>query len=121
MTRTLYGLHNCDTCRTARRDLDADGIDYQFRDVRDDPVDPPTLRRWIDAIGAYTLINRRSTMWRHAQAHIAPNPDAAATVDALLEFPTVIKRPVFERDDEQVAVGYAPKDRDARRAWFAGD
>ena len=34
----LYGLKNCDTCRKAKKALEAAGADYAFKDVREDGV-----------------------------------------------------------------------------------
>ena len=37
----FYGLKSCDTCRKARKELDAAGIDYDYVDVRADGVAAP--------------------------------------------------------------------------------
>ena len=59
MTVSVYGLQNCDTCRKAKKWLVAEGIDFEFHDLRKSPIDAETLKGWLAAIGADRLINRR--------------------------------------------------------------
>ena len=61
---TLDGLENCDTCRTARKWLEAEGIGHRFVDLRQQPPAADMIAKWIDELGAEALINRRSTTWR---------------------------------------------------------
>lgn len=107
----IWGLNNCDSCRKARKWLDARGADYDFVDVRATPPDAATLATWLDAVGAERLVNRRSTTWRgldeRARGHIMASPEAELGCH-----PTLIKRPVLETDSG-VAVGF---DADAWRA-----
>lgn len=90
---TLYGLKTCDTCRAALRALREAGHDPAFVDVRQAPLSPAELDWFIDAFGD-ALINRRSTTWRglaEAERQMAP-----ATL--LAAHPTLMKRPVIDRD-----------------------
>lgn len=92
---TLYGLKNCDTCRKARKWLDANGLDYRFRDVRADGVTQAQIRAWVEQVGWEVLLNRRGTTWR--QLPDADKPiDSAAAIDLMAWHPTLIKRPVLE-------------------------
>ena len=89
----LYGLKNCDSCRKARRWLDANGVEHDFIDLRDDVPSLSTLKAWHEALGD-GLLNRRGTTWRalsdsdrmRAETHL-PN--------LLLQHPALIKRPVL--------------------------
>jgi arsenate reductase len=60
---TVYGLRNCDTCRTAIRALAEAGHDAVLVDVRETPLDDATRARFLDAFGD-ALVNTRSTTWR---------------------------------------------------------
>ncbi|MCO6441903.1 MAG: ArsC family reductase [Nitrococcus mobilis] len=101
---TLYGLKNCDTCRKARRWLDANGADYRFRDVRDEGVTEAKLRAWAEQVGWEVLLNRRGSTWRRlpdAEQAI----DSAAALALMARYPVLIKRPVLEAG-ERVLVGF---------------
>ncbi|WP_417248060.1 arsenate reductase family protein [Celeribacter sp.] len=105
MTR-VYGIKTCDTCRKAVKALGAD-----LRDVRAEPLSSEEITRFVGAFGA-ALVNTRSTTWRgldEAERSLDPSALIAA-------HPTVMKRPVIERDgqlylgwgkDVQAALGVA--------------
>ena len=60
----FYGLKTCDTCRKARKALDAAGVKYSYKDVRDDGVTKTQLTKWAKAAGWDKLLNKSSTTWR---------------------------------------------------------
>ena len=111
----IYGIKNCDTCRKALKWLDAEGIDHAWVDIRVDGLSHENVQRWLQAIGAEALVNRRSTTWRQLAPEQRPALDSNDWVDVLLENPTLIKRPVFDLGDE-VRVGFG----DDVRAWLTG-
>lgn len=85
----LYGLKNCDTCRKALKSLG----DAEFRDVRADGVPHAVLTAAHARFGA-SLLNTRSTTWRGlTEAERAKDP-----LDLLAAHPTLMKRPLIERD-----------------------
>ncbi len=87
----LYGLPHCDSCRAARKALDAAGIAHEFIDLRAAPPDADTLGHWLDALGEQALVNRRSTTWRGLDETARRQP----TLSLLAAEPTLIKRPVL--------------------------
>ena len=87
----LYGLTSCDTCRTARRQLEEAGRHVDFVDVRKSPLDAAARSQFFRAFGM-ALVNRRSTTWRDlSEAERAAPPDALLAL-----YPTLMKRPVIE-------------------------
>ena len=107
MALTFWGLKTCDTCKKAQKALAAAGVAFEAKDVRADGVPADELRRWIGAVGADALANRRSTTWRNLsdeEKAAAEAPDAL--LDLLAANPTIIKRPVVLRDEE-VFVGWS--------------
>jgi Spx/MgsR family transcriptional regulator len=108
----IYGLKNCDTCRKARKWLEAEGLDHRFHDVRADGLDAATLQGWIAATGWETLLNRRGTTWRQLPDDRKANVDEAAAVALMLEFPALIKRPVFQSGGT-VIVGFGQAEQSA--------
>lgn len=101
MALTLYGLKNCDTCKKAMKALDAAGQACEFIDIRADTDLAALLPSWLESVGSYMLVNRRSTTWRNlSEAERETAPDAL-----LMANPTLIKRPVIV-DGSDVHVGW---------------
>jgi len=92
MPLTLYGLKNCDTCKKAIKALEAAGQTVTFIDIRAEADLEICLPAWLDAVGAETLINKRSTTWRT----LSDTDREAQPLMLLAANPTLIKRPVIE-------------------------
>jgi arsenate reductase len=105
VTIKLYGLKNCDSCRSARGWLDGHGVDYLFMDIREHALDAATLARWCRAIDWSVLLNRRSTTWRSLSEPEKQVGDAAGACRLMLEHPTLLKRPVLDGAGE-LLVGF---------------
>lgn len=118
MTLKVHGIAACDTCRKARKWLDEQDLGHEWHDLRKEPVPNRGLAAWLEAAGPERLINRRSTTWRQLAEDRRPSLDADdladVLADVLADHPTLIKRPVFERDGE-VRVGF---DAEVRQ-WLA--
>jgi len=93
---TLYGIKNCDTVKKARLWLEQSGIEYQFHDFRDDGIDRDTVATWLDELGWETLVNRRSTTWKQLEPSVRETMDAEHALITILEYPTLIKRPLLD-------------------------
>ncbi len=98
---TLYGIKNCDTVKRARQWLDDHGIEYQFHDFRTDGVDRAALQGWIAELGWENLVNRRSTSWKALDPAARAAMDAESAMTAILEQPTLIKRPLLDTGHER--------------------
>lgn len=104
MTRTLYGLKNCDTCKKALKELEAKGKPAEFVDIRAEADLPSKLPRWIAAVGE-RLVNRSSTTWRGLSEEDKARANGVSLEGLLLGNPTLIKRPVIETNGD-VLVGW---------------
>lgn len=109
----VYGIKSCDSCRKARKWLADHAVAYQWIDLREQAPARATLVRWLDSEGRERLVNRRSATWRAFDAQQRPALDSPGLPELLLEHPTLIKRPVFERAGE-IRVGFD----DAARRWL---
>jgi arsenate reductase len=114
MSLRVHGIAACDTCRKARRWLTEQDIDFDWVDLRADGIDAARVRDWLKRVEPARLLNRRSTTWRQLPEDQRPAPDDPELAGFLATHPTLIKRPVFERDDG-VVVGFG----DDARAWLA--
>lgn len=110
----MFGLKSCDTCRTARKWLTSEGLDYVFRDVREDGLEAQRLERWEEAVGWQTLLNRRGTTWRQLPERDRADLDTPKALALMMAQPALIKRPVFETAG-RVLVGFDDGVRDALR------
>ena len=104
---TLYGLKNCDTCRKARKWLDAGARAHNFHDVRADGLDNAMLASWVAAVGWEALLNRRGTTWRDLSDDDKDGVDAARAAALMLAHPALVKRPVIDADGT-ITVGFGP-------------
>ena len=97
----ILGLKSCDTCRKARRALEAAGHTVTLRDVREAPLTQAERGQLLDRFGAAKLINRSSATWRALS-----DAERAADADALLAaHPALMKRPVID-DGAQWHLGW---------------
>lgn len=110
-TLTVYGLKTCDTCRKARKELDAAKIVYAFHDVRDDGVSKAELARWSKQVGWEALLNKSSTTWRALPEAERAGLTEAKALSLMTTHPALIKRPVIVRGQTEVHVGWSPAAR----------
>jgi len=96
---TIYGIPNCDSCRKARKWLDAQSVSHRFHDLRADGLDRPTLKRWLQRSDWRQLLNTRSSTWRTIADGEKKDLDAARAAALMLKNPTLVKRPVLETKD----------------------
>ncbi|RUM85058.1 MAG: arsenate reductase [Candidatus Thioglobus sp.] len=87
----MYGIKNCDTIKKAQKFLEAQGVEFEFIDFRQNPIDEQTLKGFVDALGWDKVINKRSTTYRNFTDAEKQNITLALT----LKNPTLIKRPVL--------------------------
>jgi arsenate reductase len=105
---TVYGITSCNSCREARKWLDAEDIAYNFHDLREDGLDIQTLERWNTCIGWEQLLNRSSLTWRKLPEVDRSDMTRNRAFAAMIEHPTLVKRPVLERG-KLVAVGFSAR------------
>ncbi|MCV6605830.1 MAG: ArsC family reductase, partial [Porticoccaceae bacterium] len=97
---TLYGIKNCDTVKKARRWLDENDISHHFHDFRVDGLETEQVARWAQQVGWEVLVNKRSTTWKQLDQARRDTMDGSSSISAMVEHPTLIKRPVLENNGE---------------------
>ena len=102
---TVYGIQTCDSCRKARKWLDAQGHAHTWVDVRKTPPDAETVAGWVAALGAKKLKNTSGGSYRALPGDKADWSDAR-WVDAFAADPMLLKRPVLVRDGTAVTTGF---------------
>jgi Spx/MgsR family transcriptional regulator len=111
----LYGIPNCDTVKKARSWLGERGLEYTFHDFRKEGVDKADLERWADRAGWEVLLNRRGTTFRKLDEGDRAGIDRAKAIALMLQYPSLIKRPVAERNGERLLVGFSHSEWES--AW----
>ncbi len=95
----LYGIPNCTTVKKARAWLDHHAHGVAFHDFKKQGVDAAWLREVAAQTGWQPLLNTRGTTWRKlSDAEKAAAADEAGAIALMVAQPSVIKRPVLERD-----------------------
>ena len=96
---TLYGIPNCSTVKKARAWLAGHAHEVAFHDFKKQGVDAAWLREVIRQTGWQALLNTRGTTWRKlTDAEKAAADQEAGAIALMISHPSVIKRPVLERD-----------------------
>ena len=107
----LYGIANCDSCRSAQKWLKTRNVPHPFPDLREEGLSAELLGSWLESSHAPYLVNRRSTTWR--QLSDAEKQRAQADpLPLLLEHPTLIKRPVITDGETILDIGFSPSNLD---------
>jgi arsenate reductase len=105
---TVYGIKSCDTCRKARKFLDAHNIEFRFHDLREDGLDIQMLERWTERMGWERLLNKQSLTWRKIPEVDRNDMNRDKALAAMIDGPTLIKRPILEAE-KFIAVGFSEK------------
>jgi Spx/MgsR family transcriptional regulator len=102
---TIYGIKNCDTVKKSLKWLDKHSVNYQFIDVREQPLQKETVLNWLNELPADQLINKRSTSWRNLSDNQKTLKDNDALAELVAEQPTLFKRPLV-KDNEGYHCGF---------------
>lgn len=91
----IYGLSTCAICQRARKALEADGKDVEFRDIRAEPLSETELEELIQEFGD-RLVDRSSNDYRSLNDWLK-NSEAEVQIAAQ---PKVMARPVIRNQDK---------------------
>ncbi len=97
---TLYGIKNCDTVRKATKWLEANNITHQLYDFKKQPLTAELLTQFVSQSDWSLLLNKRSTTFRNLPDEIKDNLTDEVIFAAVLEQPTLLKRPLLPLNDE---------------------
>jgi arsenate reductase len=109
----VYGIRNCDTCRSTMRWLQTRNVPHTFHDFRADGLAEELLQDWLSSTHAPYLLNKRSTSWRQLSEQEKQAVDDKTELAALLlAHPTLIKRPVITDGNTILDIGFSPSSLD---------
>ena len=108
----LYGISNCSSVKKARDCLGSHHIDYLFIDFKKMDMSELILDNWLTQLSVDKLINRASLTWRGLDAATklglqdANQLNNSAYIKLMKNQPTVIKRPILEKDGKIIFLGF---------------
>ena len=107
----VYGIGNCDTCRSTLKWLETRKVPHTFHDFRVDGLAAAMLKSWLASSHAPYLVNKRSTTWRQlseSEKQAVETAREAEMMALLLAQPTLIKRPVITDGNTILDIGFSP-------------
>lgn len=111
---TVYGISNCDTVRKALKWLDKKGLRYTFYDYKVQGLSNEQLEAWMQQKEWTEILNTRSTTWRELPQALKDSVvDAPSAIKVIPENFSMIKRPLVERDDKIILLGFDEKQWEA--------
>lgn len=109
---TIFGIKNCDTVRKALKWAEEQNIEHAFHDFRKTPLSEGDVARWLEAVGADILINKRGLTYRNLDDASKQVLEGEKAIPLLIEQPTLMKRPIFDLDG-QFIVGFKDAEKQA--------
>lgn len=103
---TVYGIPNCSSVRNARKKLEEKGIDYQFRDIRKEPLTKGEWEQLLSWDQEGALINTKSQSFRGLGIDKDSLTSKTKKIEVLLQAPTSMKRPLLVDDSKILAFGF---------------
>jgi len=97
---TLYGIKNCDTVKKATKWLEANEIEHQLYDFKKQPLTTELLSQFVSQSDWSLLLNKRSTTFRNLPDDVKNNLTDDVMFSAVLEQPTLLKRPLLPLNGE---------------------
>ena len=107
---TVYGIKNCDTVKKSLNWLTAHKIAFDFHDYKTQSITESKLKAWCAQVGWEVLLNKKGTTWRKLDEKTqASVTDERAAIAVMMANTSIIKRPVIEKKDKVLAVGFDEK------------
>jgi Spx/MgsR family transcriptional regulator len=98
----VYGIPNCDTVKKVRKQLEAQGTQYQFIDFKKTPPSKKLLKLAKEFLGELPINRRGRTYRQHPELF---GGSEAEVLDNAIENPSVIKRPIVCVENNIFCIG----------------
>ena len=96
----IYGINNCDTVKKALKWLKQNEVSHTFYDFKKQALTPELLTSFVEKSDWASLLNKRSTTFRNLPAEIKENLTEENIFNAVMEQPTLLKRPLLAINDQ---------------------
>ncbi len=101
----IYGISNCDTVKKARKHLESLEIEFEFHDFKKAPPTKALISRWKEKLGELPLNKKSRTYREHKETY--DGLSASKKVDMLIDQSSLIKRPLLEKNNKPITMGYS--------------
>lgn len=88
--------------------LEGNGIEYQLHDYKKAGMPAAKAKAWIKQSGWESLVNTKGQTFRQLPAVRQQGLSAAKAQELMVEYPSLIKRPVIEAGDV-LLIGFDPE------------
>ncbi len=103
----VYGIKNCNTVKSALHWLKKNKVDFEFHDYKTKGITETKLKDWCRQVGWESLVNKRGTTWRKLDEPAQKKTsNEKAAIALMLEKPSIIKRPLIERNGKVLVLGF---------------
>lgn len=103
----IYGITTCGSVKKAIAFCKANNLEYDFVDMRQEPITGEKIDQWLSYVDIDTLFNSRGTKYRTLGLKEFKLDDEAKR-EWLIKENLLIKRPVIEHN-HGISVGYDEK------------
>ena len=97
----MYGIPTCGSVKKAKKFFNDNGIEFEFIDLKKEPVNCEKIDEWLQQVDINTLFNSRGTKYRILKLKEL-NLDEVGKREWLCKENLLIKRPVIEYDDKVI-------------------
>ncbi|WP_233702055.1 arsenate reductase family protein [Helicobacter enhydrae] len=95
----VWGIKNCQSVKKALEVLERKNIAYVFIDYKKNPPSAAQIGQWVQQVGIDIVLNVKGKTYRDLQLK-DKNLSLDAKIAMMCEYPTLIKRPILEKDEE---------------------
>jgi len=111
---TVYGIKNCETVKKALTFLNEHSLNYDFVDLKTTSLKAEKIMAWKKAMGDFP-VNKAGLSFRKYKESFEAMTDSEK-IKLIIEVPTLIKRPLIEKNGVFISVGMS---RDKEKLWLA--
>lgn len=101
---TMYAIANCDTVKKARMFLEKKKIEYIFVDFKKTAPTAEQIKKWGEFFGELPANKKGTTYKKYKDEYEVLTP--AQKIKFLIENTSMIKRPVLEKNNKTIAMGF---------------
>jgi len=101
----VYGIKTCGSVKKALKFFKDNNIEYEFIDLKKEPVGCDKIEEWLEYVDINTLMNKKGTKYRQLKLKEL-NLDEEGMKEWLCRENLLIKRPVIELDNGEIIVGF---------------
>ena len=100
----LFGIPNCDTVKKARTFLEKKGLEIEFSDFKKVPPTTSDIEKWSKLFGGLPVNTKGTTYKKFKDTY--EGLSEKAKVNFLCENPSMIKRPILEKNGKVLHLGF---------------